>query len=508
VGHGAASADGAAAALALHLPQPPSLPVFAKLGELSPPPPPDLNIHGDSVALQDIISDLSVVVFTAIVVGFFMCVYCFFAPTILSSLHRATNGKIGKVHVRSHRYVHHKLPVDEDQYRRMRVSTSTAIMPVDEPPKRKKRSGRKNGHRHASTYHGDDARRDEDPMDATGRRKVRLVVQTTAITQSKDVDVGSCHNPDALRSLFYDEFTSALKDVRPEHSQLFCLAPAPKVAVLPPSERQEDEPMAWLLVTDHSDFVRVIDCPAFRLQDKRCDEALTAQYVVAFAQSHDPQAQTTAIHGKRRQKKSRSVVSAAPPLCEPALPVEQKRSRSIVSATAPPCEVALPCEAALVPCEVALPVESRRGRSRDRRGARGCSSAPPSCVGVPCATDGADGAEDSGSDESATSSSRQSLLRGTGPTRASCIPAPDLARLAVCHAAPPPPADLTAQLAGQALTLTSSSLQQLEVSCRLPGCNSIPPRATSVAGSAWDDDDPDGTGVSRSERVRAIADLE
>ena len=51
----------------------------------------------------------------------------------------------------------------------------------------------------------------------------------------------------------------------------------------------------------------------------------------------------------------------------------------------------------------------------------------------------------------------------------------------------------------------SESLNQLAVSCQLPGCNSIAPPAPSVAGSHWDDDDPDGTGVSR---VRAMAELE
>jgi len=488
--HGVVAADvqpAAAAALAL-LPQPPSLPVFAKLQSQPPPPPPDINSHGDSSALQDIIGDLSVVVFTAILVGFFLCVYCCFAPQILSTLHHATNGKMGKVHVRSHRYVHHKLAADEDQFVRMRSRKSTAIVPVDEPPKRKKKGGKKNGQRQAANC-GDDGRRDERVIDLGGLRTVRLVVQTTAITQSKDVQVGLCQNLEALRSLFYDEFTSVLKDVRPANAQVFCLAPAPppKMAVLPPSEHQQEEPMAWLLVTDQSDFMRVMECPAFRLQDERCDEALTAQYVVAFAQSHDLQAQMVLTITGKKKKKSKSVVNCAPPpLVDCAPPREVARS---VVHCAPP------------PSEMAPPVEDRRGRSRDRRAARVSASAPPpSCVGVSCSATDADNGAESGSDDSATSS-RQSLLRGTGTTCAPCIPAPDLARLAACHAAE---AAEAAALTGQAFALTSSSLQHMDMNCQLPGCNSIPPRASSVAGSAWYDEDPDGTGVSRSARSERV----
>ena len=126
-----------------------------------------------------------------------------------------------------------------------------------------------------------------------------------------------------------------------------------------------------------------------------------------------------------------------------------------------------------------------------------------------------DDGDGDGSDDSATSS-RQSLMRGTGTTRTpSVVQPPELSRLAAANVAAPPPPGLQAQVQAQALaagvSLTSASLEQLQVSCGMPGCNSLPSaRAPSVAGSHWDDDgeDPDGTGVSRTERVRAMADLE
>jgi len=446
-----------AASLTLEPPAP-ALPIFAKLESLPPPPPPDLSIHGDSTALQDLISDLSVIVFSAIFVGCLMCTYCFFAPQILTSLHRATDGRIGKVHVRSHRYVHHQLPADEDQFMRLRANSSTAIVPIDEPPRRKKRSSRKSGQRLTHVTDG----RENDRKSGAGRRKVRLVVQTTAITQSRDVAIGLCASIETLRTLFYDEFTSALKGVQPAHAQLFCLAPAPppKDAVLPPTEQKQEQPLAWLLISSRSDFARVRECPAFRLQDQRCDEALNAQYVVAFPETQEED-ETACCD--RRPVKGREASEASP-----------------------------------APCDIVSIAESRRGRSRDRRGLRG-SSTPASCD--PCATDGADEIGGSCSDDSATSS-RQSLIRGgTGTTRAPCIPPPDPARLATCLEAPPSAADLQAQ----ALALTSSSVEHFQASCALPGGDDVPRRAMSVAGSTWEDDDPDGTGVSR---VRAMVDLE
>ena len=462
-------------------PPAPSLPIFAKLENLSPPPPPDMLTHGDSSALQDVISDISVVVFTIISLGFLMCVYCFFAPQILSSLHSASNGKLGKVHVRAHRHVRVH-DDDDDAWLRLRVSENTAIMPIEEPtPRRKKRDP----DRRRSKSRRDEKRerrnadgRERNGYDSDGQfsksmingggtgRTARLVVQTPETTQSKDLEVSNCVDADALRALFYDVFPSVLKAVRPLHTQLFCLAPTPAPAPAPGGQAQSE--FAWLLITSHSEFARVVECPAFRLQDKRCDEALTAQYVVAFATGGATE------KGGKKQKRNRAadnITIAAEPSCG-----DQNAAT--------------------------------RGRSRDRRlGGRGYSSAPPSCVGMPFNKDGGvDGGDGSGSDDSATSS-RQSLLRGTGTTRATVAPPPpDLARLAAAHGAPPPLSQGQAQLTAQALSFANGLAQ---VSCQLPGCNTIPPPAApSVAGSAWDDDDPDGTGVSRSERVRAMAELE
>lgn len=483
------------------VPPAPSFPAFAMLENLSPPPPPDMSTHGDSTVLQDLISDLSVVVFTIISLGFLMCVYCFFAPQLLTSLHRATNGKMGKVHVKAHRHL--RVPDDDDEaWLRMPANTSTALMAVDEPPTRKKkRNGRKDKDKGSSRRAlgfresrcaADDGRGSIVSSSRTGN-KARLVVQTPEITQTRDVDVSRCDSADALRTLFYNEFPSVLKAVSLVHTQLFCLAPAPppKGAPTPSGEKASDDPFAWLLVTEYSSFARVLECPAFRLQDKRCDEALTAQYVVAFPSSEEPAPTQNgdAKSGRRATKchppDAASAATCAPPRqCEPMPKTEPT-------------------------------AEKLRGRSRDRRSSsRGYASAPPSCVGFPGAEN-----DGSGSDEGATSG-RHSTFRGTGTTPA-LAPPPDLARLAASHAAPPPPSQLQEQLHAQALAaglaLTSSSLQQHHVSCQLPGCNALPPaRAASVAGSActpsaWGmdhDEDPDGTGVSRSDRARAMAELE
>ena len=459
--------DGHSAAAFSAEPPSPAMPEFAKLEQLPPPPPPDLTTHGDSNTLQDLISDISVVVFAVIAIGFLMCLYCFFAPQILSSLHQATNGKMGKVHVKAHRHL--RLPGDEDeQWLRMKAHESTAIVPIDDPPRRKKRSARKPGRRASSLVDVDLKRKNG------SARQARLVVQTTVITQSKDFDVSRCENAETLRTVFYEEFPSELAAVLPVHTQLFCLAPAPppKDAVLPPGEQQKEEPLAWLLVTDHSDFARVIACPAFRLQDKRCDEALTAQYVVAFVGGPP--------NGQQTQPSQQ--VEQAPQDQEPPAKREKREKRDKREK-----------RSGVVPI-----AESTRGRSRDRRGPRSTVSAPGG-FGIPGAEDG-DGDR---SDDSATS--RQSQLKGTGTTRG-----PDVAAAAAAAAiAAQQQAQLTAQFFGG---LTTASLEQHQVSCQLPGCNSIlppaAPGAASAVGSHWDDEDPDGTGVSRNERVRAMAELE
>ena len=393
----------------LNLPPAPAMPEFAKLQELPPPPPPDLLIHGDSTTLQDFISDVSIVIFTLIFLGVVMCVYCFFAPQILTALFNATGGRMGKVHVRSLRHRHHKLPTD-DRFDDAASSVSTAIMPTDEYASRKKKNRREK----KALIHN------KKP------RSVRLVVQTTSVTQSKDTEVAYCESLDELRTAFYAAFDVLLKDVRPAQTQLFCLAPQPQPAGAesPPAEQ---EPLAWLLVSSSSDFSRVMECPAFRLQDKRCDDAGTAsQYVVAFLGSGDSSS-----------------------------PTKPKKPRSVIGVDGP-----------TQPSEV-VPIGERRGRSRDRRGSgRGSTSAPASCVGVP------DG-EASDSDDNAT---------GSRPPQ------------------PPTTTLQQAQLTAQALAMATG------------GDLMMPPvhgRAASHAGSAWDaDGDPDGTGVSRGERVRAMADLE
>ena len=108
------------------------------------------------------------------------------------------------------------------------------------------------------------------------------MVRTQALTQSRDLTIAQCDDVEELRGVFFDEFRSILQSIRPSHTLLFCLAPARPTQKVREDASANSPRMMRFLVTKHSDFAQVIRCPAFRLQDKRCDEGQAATYAVAF----------------------------------------------------------------------------------------------------------------------------------------------------------------------------------------------------------------------------------
>ena len=81
----------------------------------------------------------------------------------------------------------------------------------------------------------------------------------------------------ALTRYVPEQFHSVLKDLRPGQTQLFCLAPDESSSCT-----NANPQMMWFLVTKRSEFERVVQCPAFRLQDKQCDDGHSNNYKVAF----------------------------------------------------------------------------------------------------------------------------------------------------------------------------------------------------------------------------------
>ena len=342
--------------------------------------------------------------------------------------------------------------------------------------------------------------------------RARLVVQTTAICQTRDADISRCDTMEGLRSLFFEEFPSVLKGLRPKHMQLFCLAPAPGRGHLP---YITDDDRMWLLVTRDSDFRQVMECPAFRLQDERCDEAIENEYVIAFAEDrgrgrrgrsrrkYEPRQQPLALGynpalDEQRLAESHysaSEVGSVRPYGRGGGGRDRERDRddrsdyggSTVSRSRgrPPRDRS----------PSGMSVRSYRSASSRRRG---YASAPASVVGMPLGGDGDGGSGGSSGEDSATSSRR--LLRGrTGSTRQERERRERDSYSKGGRYSPPD----TAALTSDNLEHLTKRLEREVSSSR--GGSRRPSRAGSRAQSVvshWDDDDPDGTGRSARSQVR------
>ena len=536
--------------VALDMPPAPALPSFAILEMMPPPPPPDRSATGDSMGLKSLISDVSIVAGSAFVLGLLMCIYCFFSPNLIALVQRIRDGKPSRKNARrrdgyapARRKPRRGLDPDDDddddyddddddEYdqenfprgpprgrRALERAAPIAVVAVaDERRGRKGRGGRPGSARRGERGGRFDDEYDEPPEpEVELGRRARLVVQTTAICQTRDSDVGRCESMDDLRTLFFDEFPSVLKGLRPKHMQLFCLAPSPARGEL---AYVADEDRMWLLVTRESDFTRVMECPAFRLQDERCDEAIGAEYVVAFAEARRGR------RGRRKQERAPQPLQlgynpnvvgldryAASEVGMSSYDRQSERGsvRSYRSSRSHSSRAARDRsrESARIPRErsreSARPPRDRSRESmrsyRSSRSRTGYASAPASVVGRPLADEPAGGS--SSGEESATSGRR--LLRGTGRTKSEKAYAES--------ARPPSPPGTAPQLVS--LEHLSARLQH-EVLKEQHGVGtsrrgSRAPSVAPSAHSAWEDDDDSTRTTGRcSGKVRGggMGDLE
>lgn len=529
------------------VPPSPSMPSFAKLIMSPPPPPPDK--EGDASELfKGMMSDLSIIAGSAMLFGFLFCMYCFFAPQLMGMMQRVNDHKSKGKYMRAERAPRRGSRTeigsdDEDDdddddgeslIGRRKKSSRTALVPI-EPRRKSKRSNdrgggsSKNGRersRSRSRVPSDDDDDDQDDDDdvsdddndrgrGRGRRSraappkptARLMVQTTAISQSRNIVVTHCRDYEALRSLFFEEFYSALKGIRPSHTLLFCLAPPPGE----PTARQRrrgrhedpEEQLMWLLVSKHSDFEKVIACPAFRLQDQRCDEdADPDEYVVAFEKEKSKRQRQRKQEEDRRKPLMLEMVPVAVESpsdrdggrssrrsSRRASPLRNSRRASPLrkSSSRPSSRTASPerggrrsrrssRDRTPSPPRDSSPVRERsrersreqlrqpRARSRDSTRNEHRSSRRGGGSGSDRSDD--DGGGSSSGGES-TASSRQLLRGNNAHGKSSFVP------------------------------LSSSALEQL------PAGRSPSRAHTPSVVSHWDDDDPDGTG--RSSKLRGTA---
>ena len=548
------------------VPPAPSMPSFAKLVMLPPPPPPDK--EGDASELfKGVMSDVSIVAGSAMIFGLLFCMYCLFSPTIIGVINSVKEGKAsrGRSRSSSHGGRHHKLPQraprmeddDEDDEdddedddgealigRRLKKA-KTAIVPVE--PRRKPRraserasagTGRKNGRGRSRVQSEDEDDDDDEEEDdergrergSSGRRSrapppeptARLMVQTVAISQSRNLVVTHCRDYEALRDIFFEEFYSALKGVRPGQTLLFCLAPPPGESTTRQRRRgrheDPEEQLMWLLVTKHSDFSKVIACPAFRLQDERCDaDADPDEYVVAF----EKESKSNRRQKQRKQEEQRRqplMLEMVPVAVEPSPDREAGRASRRSSRRASPLRRSSSRASSREPTAErdggrrsrrASPPRERtpsppRERSRDRR--RGYASAPPRCVGVSSrgsrsSRSGRRGGGDRGSGSGSGSGSGDEDIRSDGGSSSGGENTASSRRLLRGGGG------RSGNGGGKGFVpLTSSALEQLPDVPARPSSRAATPSIVSV----WDDDDPDGTGRSSKMRgtSKVMAELE
>ena len=247
-GKGVSFASDTSNGYGLAYPPPPSMPAFSKLHASPPPPPIEAN---DGVGAQDVIAYISVAVITLLMVMFLCVAFFFFSPQLRAIRNRFTQRGA--------------------KYDLAKGETDPMVLP-EGGAKRKKKRGGKAGH-------------------------AKVIVQTTGLTQSKDMDV-SCDSSEALVKKIFEEFSHVVKGLRPAHTVLLCKA----LDVEDEEDEESNNAEQWLLVDEESDFAQVLaQCKAFKLLEQK-RAAARSKYRLAFPAGESPLRLTA--QPERRSKKA------------------------------------------------------------------------------------------------------------------------------------------------------------------------------------------------------------
>jgi len=131
----------------------------------------------------------------------------------------------------------------------------------------------------------------------------KVIVQTTGLTQSKDMDV-SCDSSEALVQKIFEEFSHMVKELRPAHTVLLCKA----LDVEDEEDEEANNAEQWLLVDEESDFAQVLaQCKTFKLLEQK-RAAARSKYRLAFPAGEGPLRLTA--QPERRGKKAGEEASA------------------------------------------------------------------------------------------------------------------------------------------------------------------------------------------------------
>lgn len=213
--------------------EPPLPPAFMLLTHLPPPPLPS----AEAGMAATVLADFSLAIGFLMAFGFCICSLLFFGHDLSILLYRYTNGLLGKLPSKSFPAL---VPLESAETTCMHV-TSDALKP--------------------------------------GWAKV--TVQTTQLTQKKDVNIGDCLTLHDFQELVWEEFAHLLKKVRVKDVALLVWA-------------SDGAPARWMLVTEASDMSRVSGCAAMKLCEKHAIETnnLAVAFTLAIGSANGDRAKT------------------------------------------------------------------------------------------------------------------------------------------------------------------------------------------------------------------------
>ena len=204
-------------------PAPPSL--VLQLAASSPPP------VGDDIGLR-VVADMSLSAIFIMISGFLICLYCFFSPQLNALLYKVSNGKLGKAS--------RSLIVGQHSSGGMQGKASK---------------------KHRRKQHLEEG-------------WAAVTVQTSQLSQNKDVEVAGCETLEELRDVIWEEFGHLLNGIK---------RPKKDTVILCLTGSDEASGQGWQLVTAASDLARVVECGALKLMEKVLIDVDTLS--IAFSRS-------------------------------------------------------------------------------------------------------------------------------------------------------------------------------------------------------------------------------
>ena len=230
------------------------------------PPAPQGDPSEGGVAKR-ILADFSLGIGFLILVVFSLFAYLFFAQDINKVLYTYSNGRLGK--------------------------RPRSLLPTQEPT---------DGWM-APVEHGKGTKKKKAPEPGWAK----VTVQTSQVTQKKDVQVSGCESLDDLRELIWDDFGHLLKTVRKKDMVLLVWTDEQASDEL--SDADHTVAARWELINDSSDMTKVTACTEIKLAEKKAYDlkSLSIAFTARLGDGqHRRRKNTTNPHSTRKANPGRN----------------------------------------------------------------------------------------------------------------------------------------------------------------------------------------------------------